>query len=284
MYDYLKPIDDGLPMRESGPWAKEKLDYLDRYINIFETSMREKWKKRNYIDLLAGPGKNRIRKSGEVLLGSPLLALVTTHPFSGYFFVDNDPANNSALSTRCAASILAQQIRIIREDCNLAVDSIVTELRKDEHQSLNLAFLDPEGLELHWATVFQLASISRMDLIINYPKNGLSRNMKKWVDSEFENPIDQFFGGREWREIFLKVPKSSRHRELIDLYKRSLQALGYVEIKNSDDFGDEPLMKNEKRAPLYHLLFASKSSLGHKFWHEVTKRNVYGQKRLFDSY
>jgi len=30
-------------MREAGAWAKEKLDYLKRYIDVFETSMRQKW-------------------------------------------------------------------------------------------------------------------------------------------------------------------------------------------------------------------------------------------------
>ena len=42
MGSYLSPKDDGLPMRESGKWVAEKLDYLERYINIFETSMHQK--------------------------------------------------------------------------------------------------------------------------------------------------------------------------------------------------------------------------------------------------
>ena len=71
MYDYLKPIADGLPMRQSGTWAKAKLDYVNRYIAVFETSMRNKWERRNYIDIFAGPGKNQVRDTDEVLLGSP---------------------------------------------------------------------------------------------------------------------------------------------------------------------------------------------------------------------
>ena len=42
MQSFLDPQDDGLPTRESGPWIAEKLDYLQRYINIFITSMRDK--------------------------------------------------------------------------------------------------------------------------------------------------------------------------------------------------------------------------------------------------
>jgi len=39
---YLRPEDDGLPMRPSGSWVAEKLDYLRRYVDMFTTSMRSK--------------------------------------------------------------------------------------------------------------------------------------------------------------------------------------------------------------------------------------------------
>jgi len=43
---------DGLPIRDSGIWAKEKLHYLDHYLNIFSVGMRNKWPgKLYYIDL-----------------------------------------------------------------------------------------------------------------------------------------------------------------------------------------------------------------------------------------
>lgn len=38
---YLDPQDDGLPLEDSGLWASDKLDYLRRYIDVFETSMRK---------------------------------------------------------------------------------------------------------------------------------------------------------------------------------------------------------------------------------------------------
>ncbi len=91
MSSYLTAEDDSLKMRPAGIWAEEKLDYLTRYINVFETAMRNMWGVRNYIDLLAGPGKNRVRETGEILLGSPLLALTAKYPFTSYFFVDKSP-------------------------------------------------------------------------------------------------------------------------------------------------------------------------------------------------
>ena len=102
--DFLNAVCDGLIARPSGAWVAEKLDYLNRYIGIFETSMKEKWPQRNYIDLFAGPGKNRIKETGEYLLGSPLLALTTRFPFTGYYFVEFDQENIDSLQMRCSES------------------------------------------------------------------------------------------------------------------------------------------------------------------------------------
>lgn len=176
---YLDPRDDGLPTRDSGVWALEKLDYLNRYINIFETSMRKHWGARNYVDIMAGPGKINIRERDEVALGSPLLALTTGYPFTGYYFVDLKPENTMALKARCDASDIGGRAHIYTGDCNVVVDEIVAELKRNENHSLNLAFLDPEGFELEWKTVAKLASIRKMDLVINYPQGGLNRMMAR---------------------------------------------------------------------------------------------------------
>ncbi len=71
MDKYLLPEDDGLLARESGEWVKEKLFYIQMYIDIFETAMRQKsWRRRVYIDLFSGPGKCIIRGTNEYLLSS----------------------------------------------------------------------------------------------------------------------------------------------------------------------------------------------------------------------
>ena len=55
---------DGLVARDSGVWAKEKLYYLEHYLDIFSVGMNKKWAgKLYYVDLFAGPGKCRIRET-----------------------------------------------------------------------------------------------------------------------------------------------------------------------------------------------------------------------------
>jgi three-Cys-motif partner protein len=141
-------------------------------------------------------------------------------------------------------------------------------------QSLNLAFLDPEGLELHWDTVAKLAAY-RTDMIIYYPQMGITRD----ADT---NPqaVDRFFGDKHWREIYRQHKGREiqpLHRALLDYYKQNLSRFGYI----IEDPLPEPLFTNIKNAPMYRLLFVSKHPLGNNFWKDVNKRLADGQMRLF---
>lgn len=290
MGSYLLPENDDLPARTFKKWTLEKLDYLQRYIDLFEVSMRDKpWCARCYIDLFAGTGKCQIEGHNEFQLGSSLIAVTTKFPFTHYFFVDKSQDNIEALSKRCE-TMSKQSMKFIVGDANYIVQQIADEINdidknrsKDQWPSLNLAFLDPDGLELEWKTVKSLASVKKMDLIIHYSQSGLTRNFKNYINSDEETLIDKFFGGRNWRKIYkstLEKEPSGIHRRLLDHYKQNLVNLGYVDVK---DIGDntEPLMKNSKHAPLYRLIFASKHKRGHDFWNKVIKKDMYGQSKLF---
>jgi three-Cys-motif partner protein len=233
---YLLPENDGLQIRSFGKWTKEKLHYLERYINMFETSMRQmRWCARCYIDPFAGKGKYRIENQKDVFLGSPLIALTTKHPFTHYFFVDLDQENISVLQERCSAVPKITK-RFFIGDANQKVNEIVAQIKSIERNrpkgtwsSLNLAFLDPDGLELEWQTISTLATVTKMDLIIHYSQSGLTRNFDNYVHAEEETIIDRFFGDLEWRHIYeryrVKEP-TGVHRHLIDHYKSKLVDLG----------------------------------------------------------
>lgn len=292
--NYLLPVDDQLLMRESGVWVADKLGYIERYLEMFTTSMRNKpWRNIRYIDLFAGTGKCFVKDTKQVFLGSALLALTTKHPFTDYIFVDLSKENIEALSKRSSAVHYNAVIKNYIDNSNIVVDDIVKQIKQRDQEfirgkwrSLNLAVLDPEGLELEWSTVAKLAEIKRMDLIIHYSQFGLTRNMENCYSIQDETVIDRFFGDRQWRSIYSHGRSKGHsygriHRDLIDYYKSKLANLGYVDVRNSS-FNDEPLMRTGKtNAPLYRLLFASKHKLGKKFWREVTRKTVYGQRTLF---
>jgi three-Cys-motif partner protein len=294
MDKYLLPEDDGLSARDSGEWVREKLFYVQRYINTFEIAMRNgSWRQRNYIDLFSGPGKCVIRGTNEHLLGSPLLSLNTQYPFTDYYFCDLDQQNIDCLKERAQVSKVSQNhIHYLAGDANRNVMEVTCDIERIDKvfvkglgSCLNLALLDPEGLELEWTTVEALGKMKTMDLIIHYSQNGLTRNLDKYLDSNDDTIIDKFFGDRRWRNVYKdslsKQETSGKHRMLIDYYKTNLSKMGYVVINDQQQTTREPLIRNtERKAPLYRLIFASKHSLGNKIWNEVTKKNYYGQQNL----
>lgn len=281
----IETTDDGLPMRtHGGQWTYDKLYYLNAYLDRFIVSMRSKnWRSIHYIDLFSGPGRNRL-PDGRLLLGSPLLALSQKHPFDRYFFADLEQANIDALQKRCAAFPNEySKISFYTGDANQVVNQVVQVINRidkpitDKWHSLNLAFLDPEGLELHWSTVEQLAAL-RTDMIIYYPQMGITREAPLEIDQPPLTKIDLFFGDTGWREIYRKNQRREvtwLHRALLDYYKQKLSAFGYLY-----DPLPEPVFTNAKDAPLYRLLFVCKHPLGNKFWADVTRNLPSGQLRL----
>lgn len=290
MEKYLLPEDDGLPARTFGKWTAVKLDYLQRYIDLFETSMRGKpWCARCYLDLYSGAGKFQIEGQAGYHLGSPLLSVTTKHPFTNYFFMDKSQENIDFLSKRCEPATNIKK-KFYVGDTNVRVKEVVDEIKgidrnrlKDQWKSLNLAFLDPDGLELEWKTVESLAAVDKMDLIIFYSQSGLTRNFENCINSDTDTVIDNFFGEREWRKIYKTSSLGESlglHRKLIDYYKHRLTTIGYLDVRDIED-GGEPLMKNSKEAPLYRLIFASKHTRGHDFWNKIIKKDKFGQSKMF---
>ncbi|GAB4504414.1 MAG: hypothetical protein Fur0043_14080 [Anaerolineales bacterium] len=281
----MESTDDGLLLRtHGGAWTRDKLYYLNAYLDRFIVSMRHKnWRTIHYIDLFSGPGKNRL-PDGSVLLGSPLLALAQKQPFDRYFFSDLEQENIDALKQRCAAyPDEFPKISFYTGDANQRVKEVVRVIEKidkpitDKWPSLNLAFLDPEGLELHWSTVEKLAE-RRTDMIIYYPQMGITREAPLEIDQQPPTKIDLFFGDTGWRKIYQQNRRGEMfflHRALLDYYKQKLSAFGYLY-----DPLPEPVFTNSKDAPLYRLLFVCKHPLGNKFWADITRNLPSGQLRL----
>lgn len=283
---YLLPVDDGLPVRVSGEWTEKKLEILGHYIATSSTAMAKKpWRKRVFIDLQAGPGKNRIDPTGRVVLGSPLLALTRGQGYTDYRFVEQDSFLADALRKRAETTGRVSPQDIIVGDCNAAVDGIVSEIQEIDAEyrpgtwpSLSLVFLDPEGLELHWRTINLLAGALRADFIINFSTGGLRRvagEAFQHPESSVAERVNQFFGTQDWRDIPIRPDGSMPVNEWIEFYQNRLSALGYKwgtesSIKIRTNYGVE----------LYRLLFASKHDLGVKLWEEARK-NAPKQRSMF---
>lgn len=93
------PGPDGLVVQCVGAWAKEKHDYVRRYIAATHAARRKYLVSKGrrpaggagYIELFAGPGGARIRSSDEIIDGSPLVAAKHSDaPFTKLIYADKD--------------------------------------------------------------------------------------------------------------------------------------------------------------------------------------------------
>jgi len=265
---------DGGQVRCVGQWSTEKHYYLQRYIDIFTTSMRNKWNL-CYVDLFAGPGYCKVRETSDEIMASPLIALNANNKFNKYIFIDQSAEVCETLKTRIseATQFSTLDIEVIQGDCNELVPQIRDLIPKNW---LSLCFLDPTGLQLRFHTLRELASNDRrIDLILNLPVGtALRRNIDRFYKKG--SPLmDEFWGNDSWRNIYKSLPKGSTDEKFatsfIRGYRDRLTPLGYNEVKLGREIGIRQY---------YYLLFASKDPLGQKFWQAITARDPHGQGKL----
>lgn len=263
---------DDLPIRSSGVWAKEKLYYLEHYLDILSVGMHKKWQgKLYYIDLFAGPGRCLIRETEEEIDGSPLIALKFN--FAGYFFFEADVACYKALSKRIKLRAPKKNVALIPGDCNRKIGEI-----KPMTGSLGLAFVDPTGISpIAFETIRKLATNRKIDLIINFHEGmGVRMNIHQYTQKE-QSALKSFLGSDRAIKKFTAAPSSIGQvcREITDEYRENLRGLGYKVVD-----GDQIPIRAEKNALLYYLLFASKHPRGNEFWRKIGLIDPHGQRKL----
>ena len=266
---------DGLPALEVAEHAKEKEFVLRRIVEIFNVGMQNRWDRRYYVDVFAGPGRCLIRGTTTEIDGSPMLATKSKAKFTDYFLADSDPESLSALRERTSLLALPEEIDVqyYLNDADTAVRDILQDL-PPARQSLGLAVFDPWGWDFAFETIANLTANRRLDLVINFPIGYIKRN---W-DRELAQ-LDMFMNGTSYKEHFQsamrrEMPGELPARVLLNAYSAELQSVGYGYIR------DHVLVDNSRHLTLYCLIFASKNERGADFWDKVTQRQGSGQFRM----
>ncbi len=267
----LVAASDGLPAREVGLWSEEKLFYIDRYVDIFSTGMKNKWSRRVYVDLFSGPGRCVIKDTGREVDGSALLALNAKSPFSDLYLNDYDPEVTTALQRRVAGSEGRVTIRTL--DCNAAARDAVDALELNRKGTIGLAVIDPTAFQISLDSIAALTQGRPVDLIVTL----MTGFLKRFIDDpSYEPHLDPFFGSRDWRsmvELKLEGEKIT-FRKLLDFYEQQLRKLGYTHVD------DDVRILNSNEATIYHLVFASKHPRGAEFFKKISQLKFSGQKRM----
>jgi three-Cys-motif partner protein len=270
-----EPEDDGLIIPTVGEWARDKHHFLRRYIDAFTTSMRAKqWAGLHYIDLFAGPGIARLRKSKRLDWGSPLIAAQAKHLFDGLHFCELDAERHQALQARLERLSPASTVQVLQGDANERVAEIVVGI---PGRSLSLAFLDPSGLHLDYETLRSLAA-RRADLVIFFPDRlDILRNWKMYYWDNPDSNLDRVLGpGAEWRALRESTPRQKWIKAFLELYQNQIGRLGYT------FFEYEGIPSGGRR--LYWLIFCSRHKVGADIWRRTSLRKPDDQQTFnFDA-
>lgn len=273
-----------------GPWAKQKLDALEMYLESYMQVMKHQPFTLFYIDAFAGAGIVKVRDSGstadadplqqllpedltvtdqeqveEYIKGSPLRALGLSKRFNHYRFVDIDPRRAKDLQ-ELAAPYSDCDLKVRTGDANAIVQDIASKFTGRLWRGV--AFLDPYGPHLHWQTLVALAETGKFDVIINFPMGmAINRLIKRDgnIPESWKSQLDSCFGCSDWKDIAFGTTNSFfgelsfKHDDagerLLELYVTRLKEI-FASV------APPSLVRSPTNHPLYYLIWASSNARG----------------------
>lgn len=288
-----------------GPWAKDKLDRLAKYLHAYTTIMKGRsWCQGfHYIDAFAGPGDHEIRQQKadkrheaqkaildvssygveqdeqrQFLAGSPRVALDLEFPFTNYIFVEHSPERIKALEKLKTEYGTSRQIHVRQEDCAKYLrDKVASNPRLDWKTNRALVFLDPFGMQVGWQTVSDLAATKAIEIFLNFPvgmaiQRLLLRQPEKFTEAQ-RHRLDDYFGSPTWMDRLYKRSRTLFGDETQDKINASgLALLNWYRDRLRTIFSHvskAALIRNTRGGHLYYLLLASHNPTGVKIANEI---------------
>ncbi len=261
-----------------GFWSEVKLEIVRKYLPAYTTVLTRQKPlfKTLYVDAFAGSGHHISKTTGELVMGSPAIALDTKPPFDEYHFIDLDQAKVEVLEA------LAQErnnVFVYHGDCNAILHQRVFTRAKYEDYRRALCFLDPYNLQLNWDVVAAAGQMRTVELFLNFPMLAIHRNVlrhdPKTVTKRNMNRMTQFWGNDSWREVgyrealtlFGPTEEKIEGRELAELYRERLRTVAGF------SYVPQPMaMRNSQGGVVYYLFFCSYNRTGGKIVADIFER------------
>jgi len=251
---------------EIGIWSEVKLaiikEYASAYARILDAKRREsmfslKWL---YIDAFAGPGIHLSRRTGEVVDGSPLIALKTSPAFSEYHFIDADPARAKQLRSIAGPRT---DVHVYSEDCNDVLLRDVFPRAKYADYKRALCLLDPYNINLKWEVIETAGQMGSIEVFLNLMIMDINRNaLRRDRDKALQSKIDQLtrlWGDETWEDAAFSGagnlfgnPEKVSNEEFEEAFRDRLKR------KAGFKFVSKPMpMRTKTNSVIYYLYFAS---------------------------
>jgi three-Cys-motif partner protein len=234
--------------------------------------MKNAWDVRVYLDLFSGPGYSRLRETGRLVLGSPLIALSLPDRFDRYVFADANPDAIAALRQRATRLSPDADLRFVVGDANERLEQVAAALpvHGADAKVLSFCFLDPYKLNIHFDTVRRLAADRPIDFLILLALYvDANRNIERYASDESE-VINRLLGDSAWRPRWetARQARKSVVEFLAEEYSARMAGLGYIPMALDRMV---KVRTHDRRLPLYYLAFFSRNERALEFWNEVLK-------------
>ncbi|MFN8159963.1 MAG: three-Cys-motif partner protein TcmP [Solirubrobacterales bacterium] len=269
--------------RSWGFWTEAKLAILRSYLPSFLRASKGRATEFVYLDAFAGEGHGTSRLTGEAFPGSARIALDVdvAGGFTKLRFFEQ--ANKAAeLEQRLRADYPGRDIKVYGGDCNQTIATALAELHPIRWAP-TFAFIDPDGMELAWDTLKQLAAHKlgykkpgsgpeyKVELWLLFPTQGLIRMLA--LDDErllpnHESAATRLFGTEAWRHVYARrragrLDPAEAKEEYVNLMRwRLVHDLGYAKTHPFE-------LKNTAGGTIYHMIFATDNAAGDRIMADI---------------
>jgi len=275
-------MEKKLKFDEIGYWSEIKLDIIKDYASAYSIILSSRKNPKLfhiYIDAFAGAGIHVSKRTGDVVLGSPVNALSIVPPFREYHFIDLDALKIDALENMAGKE---NNIFTYHGDCNQVLHERVFQRARYEDYRRALCILDPYGLHLNWEIIQEAGHMRSIDIFLNFPVADMNRNIL-WkrpagVSKQQIDRMNRFWGDESWRDIaYTDSPQLNLFGEASEekvsnedvaeaFRKRLIRVAGFKHVP-------KPIaMRNTQNAIVYYLFFASQKPVASEIVRDIFKK------------
>lgn len=269
-FDPVIPVThDGFAIPEIEQWNIEKYRLIGKYIETFTQSMRERSEDMIYVDLTAGSGINKVRESGDTILGSPLIALSNPISFSKYIFCERETELVQALKIRINKQFRRKNVVIFGRDVNAMTDKFSFYIPKNtgKYKVSGICLIDAYSMNIHFEAIKSLAELGMNFLLVfSLPMNKFHNY--NYYNTQGKDSLQKFMGAslKDLEGLKNATNNETYFRFLVKNYKTQIESLGY---KTTGSF--QPLSSKEMELPFYYLGYFAQDHSAEKMWKEVQK-------------
>jgi len=267
--------EDGLVCPEVKQHTRGKLQMLGYYLEIVAKAMSGLFDKLYYIDLYAGSGRGRMKTTGEIIEGSPMIACRTLPHFAKLILCEADPTFAAALRVRIGREFPHLSAKVIRKSCDDAIADIKAELPASYRGLLATCFVDPFNLGIRLRTIRQLALLKIDFVTLIADRMAGLRNVSQLV-APVNDTIEYLLDDPHWRERWGAAERDGARFDAF-ITREFITAMSEMGFKST--VPDRVNVINMS-VGLYRLVLFSKSDRALEFWSSASK-HAPDQRKLF---